>query len=112
VRGSTDAVTVVSRNDVPAAHLAFTETFTGLRQSGSCVRSISTPSGGKRLAFTLDGLHRDPTDLADRIDEIATGLPNAQRKPHGKPDMHADGTSALDRGIGRDGAPSNVRDAP
>jgi hypothetical protein len=29
-----------------------------------------------------------------------------------KPDMHADGTSALDRGIGRDGAPSNVRDAP
>ncbi|MFX6778531.1 hypothetical protein ABTH52_20090, partial [Acinetobacter baumannii] len=29
-----DAVTVVPRTDLPAVHLAFTETFSGLRQSG------------------------------------------------------------------------------
>jgi hypothetical protein len=27
------------------------------------------------LGFALDGLHRDLTDLADRIDEIAVGIP-------------------------------------
>ena len=71
-----DAVTVVSRNDVAAAHVAFTETFTGLRQSG-VMRTMDFNAVGRvfGLAFTLDGLHRDLTDLADRIDEIATGIP-------------------------------------
>ncbi len=71
-----DAVTVVSRNDVAAAHLAFTETFNGLRQSG-VMRALDFNAVGRAfgLAFTLDGLHRDLTDLADRIDEIATGIP-------------------------------------
>jgi len=71
-----DAVAVVSRNDVSAAHLAFTETFTGLRQSGA-MRALDFNAVGRAfgLAFTLDGLHRDLIDLADRIDEIATGSP-------------------------------------
>lgn len=71
-----DAVTAVSRNDVAAAHLAFTETFSGLRQSG-VMRALDFNAVGRAfgLAFTLDGLHRDLTDLADRIDEIATGIP-------------------------------------
>ncbi|CAN5218681.1 hypothetical protein BH10PSE11_BH10PSE11_12170 [soil metagenome] len=71
-----DAVTVVSRNDVAAAYLAFTETFSGLRQSG-VMRALDFNAVGRAfgLAFTLDGLHRDLTDLADRIDEIATGIP-------------------------------------
>lgn len=71
-----NAVTVVSRNDVTAAHLAFTETFSGLRQSG-VMRALDFNAVGRvfGLAFTLDGLHRDLTDLADRIDEISTGIP-------------------------------------
>lgn len=71
-----NAVTTVSRNDVTAAHLAFTETFTGLRQSG-VMRALDFNVVGRvfGLAFTLDGLHRDLTDLADRIDEISTGIP-------------------------------------
>ncbi len=71
-----NAVAIVSRNDVSAAHLAFTETFTGLRQSGA-MRALDFNAVGRvfGLAFTLDGLHRDLTDLADRIDEIATGIP-------------------------------------
>jgi hypothetical protein len=62
-----NAVTVVSRNDVSAAHLAFTETFSGLRQSG-VMRALDFNAVGRvfGLAFTLDGLHRDLTDLADR----------------------------------------------
>lgn len=69
-----DSVAVVSRNDVQAAHLAFTEVFSGLRQSG-VMRALDFNAVGRAfgLAFTLDGLHRDLTDLADRIDEIATG---------------------------------------
>lgn len=71
-----NAVTVVSRNEAAAAHSAFTETFTGLRQSGT-MRALDFNAVGRTfgLAFTLDGLHRDLTDLADRIDEIATGIP-------------------------------------
>ena len=71
-----NAVTVVSRNDVAAAHLAFTETFSGLRQSGE-MRALDFNAVGRTfgLAFTLDSLHRDLTDLADRIDEITTGVP-------------------------------------
>lgn len=71
-----NAVSVVARNDVAAAHLAFTETFAGLRQSGA-MRALDFNEVGRTygLAYTLDGLHRDLTDLADRIDEIATGIP-------------------------------------
>jgi uncharacterized membrane protein YccC len=71
-----NAVAAVSRNDVPAVHLAFTETFSGLRQSG-VMRALDFNAVGRTfgLAFALDGLHRDLTDLADRIDEIAVGIP-------------------------------------
>lgn len=70
------AVTVVSRNDVPSAYLKFTETFSELRQSG-VMRALDFNAVGRTfgLAFTLDSLHRDLTDIADRIDEIATGIP-------------------------------------
>jgi hypothetical protein len=53
----------------------------GCGNPGHACARFQRRRAGWRLAFTLDGLHRDPTDLADRIDEIATGLPNAQRKP-------------------------------
>ena len=71
-----DAVTVVSRDDLSAAHFAFTETVSGLRQSG-VMRALDFNAVGRTfgLAYTLDGLHRDLADLADRIDEIATGIP-------------------------------------
>lgn len=71
-----NTVTVVSRNDVSSVHLAFTETFGGLRQSGA-MRPLDFNAVGRTfgLAFALDSLHRDLTDLADRIDEIATGIP-------------------------------------
>ena len=71
-----DAVTVVSRDDLSAAHFAFTETFSGLRQSG-VMRALDFNAVGRTfgLAYTLDSLHRDLADLADRIDEIATGIP-------------------------------------
>jgi len=71
-----NAVAIVSRNDVLAAHLAFTEIFSGLRQSGA-MRPLDFNAVGRTfgLAFALDNLHRDLTDLADRIDEIATGIP-------------------------------------
>lgn len=70
-----DAGTIVSRDEVSAAHLAFTKTFTGLRQSG-VMRALDFAAVGRTfgLAYTLDGLHRDLADLADRIDEIATGV--------------------------------------
>lgn len=71
-----NAVTKVSRNDVPAIHLAFTETFSALRQSG-VMRALDFNAVGRSFgfAFTLDSLYRDLNDLADRIDEIATGIP-------------------------------------
>lgn len=73
---------VVSRNDVAGAHLAFTETFSALRQSGT-MRVLDFNAVGRTfgLAFTLDGLHRNLTDLADRIDEIATGEPERTPTP-------------------------------
>lgn len=77
-----NAVAVVSRNDVPSVHLAFTETFSGLRQSGT-MRPLDFNAVGRAfgLAFTLDSLHRDLTDLADRIDEIATGISERTANP-------------------------------
>lgn len=77
-----NAVAVVSRNDVAGAHLAFTETFSGLRQSGE-MRALDFNAVGRTfgLAFALDSLHRDLTDLADRIDEIATGIPERTATP-------------------------------
>ncbi len=71
-----NTVTKVARNDVFVAHLAFTETFNGLRQSG-VIRALDFNAVGRSvgLAFTLDSLYRDLNDLADRIDEIAAGLP-------------------------------------
>jgi len=77
-----NAGTAVSRNDVAGAHLAFTQTFSGLRQSGE-MRALDFNAVGRTfgLAFTLDNLHRDLTDLADRIDEIATGIPERTATP-------------------------------
>jgi uncharacterized membrane protein YccC len=76
------AVAVVSRNDVVAIHLAFTETFAGLRQSG-VMRALDFNAVGRSfgLAFTLDSLYRNLNDLADRIDEIATGKPEQIAQP-------------------------------
>ena len=80
--GALNAGTAVSRNDVAGAHLAFTQTFSGLRQSGE-MRALDFNAVGRTfgLAFTLDNLHRDLTDLADRIDEIATGIPERTATP-------------------------------
>ncbi len=52
-----DAVAAVSRNDVPGAYLAFTETFSRLRQSGE-MRELDFNAVGRTfgLAFTLDNL--------------------------------------------------------
>lgn len=68
--------TVVPRDDVAASRLAFTNTFDKLRQTG-ITRALNFDEAGRvfGLAFTLERLHRDLADLADRIDEIATGQP-------------------------------------
>ncbi len=72
----------VERNDAAAALVAFTETFGDLRQSG-VMRALDFNTVGRifGLAFNLDGLHRDLNDLADRIDEIAGGVPDRTTVP-------------------------------
>ena len=55
--------------------------FDKLRQAG-VTRTLDFDAAGRvfGLAFTLERLHRDLGDLADRIDEIATASRNAQRQ--------------------------------
>ncbi len=69
-------VTAVERDNVADIYLAFTEAFDKLRQTG-VTRTLDFDAAGRvfGLAFTLEGLHRDLGDLADRINEIAEGKP-------------------------------------
>ncbi len=69
-------VTPVNRDGVAETYLAFTEAFDKLRQTG-ITRTLDFDAAGRvfGLAFTLERLHRDLGDLADRIDEIAKGEP-------------------------------------
>lgn len=68
--------TAVARDNVSAIYRAFTEAFDKLRQTG-VTRSLDFDAAGRvfGLAFTLERLHRDLGDLADRINEIAEGKP-------------------------------------
>lgn len=69
-------VTVVTRDGVSDAYAAFTAAFDTIRQTG-ITRTLDFDAAGRvfGLAFTLERLHRDLGDLADRIDEIAKGEP-------------------------------------
>lgn len=77
-----DTASKLSRNDVSAAYQAFTETFSGLRQSGE-MRTLDFNAVGRTfgLAFTLDSLYRNLADLSDRIDEIAADIPERTATP-------------------------------
>lgn len=68
------ATKAVERGDGHLARLAFANTFDELRQTG-IMRTLDFDAAGRvfGLGFTLERLHRDLSDLADRIDEIATG---------------------------------------
>jgi uncharacterized membrane protein YccC len=68
------------RRDIAARHDDFDAVFADLRASGR-MRTLDVDDVGRifSLAFALQGLHRDLADLADRVDELATG----ERKPSG-----------------------------
>ncbi len=71
------------RDDIAARHDQFTERFEALRREGA-TRTLDFDAAGRvfGLAFTLESLHRDLADLADRVDEVATGRPaRGRRKP-------------------------------
>ncbi|RTL50272.1 MAG: FUSC family protein [Bradyrhizobiaceae bacterium] len=70
------AARTVERGDTRSARLAFANTFDELRRAG-VTRALDFETAGRvfGLGFTLERLHRDLSDLADRIDEIATGQP-------------------------------------
>jgi uncharacterized membrane protein YccC len=72
------ATKTVERGDSHLARLAFANTFDELRQTG-IMRVLDFDAAGRvfGLGFTLERLHRDLSDLADRIDEIATGQTTA-----------------------------------
>lgn len=64
----------VERGDGHLARLAFANTFDELRQTGVMqTLDFDTASRVFGLGFTMERLHRDLSDLADHIDEIATG---------------------------------------
>lgn len=68
--------TAVTRDHVTEMYLAFTDAFDKVRQSG-VTHALDFDAAGRvfGLAFTLERLHRDLGDLADRINEIAEGKP-------------------------------------
>lgn len=68
--------TSVPRDNVEESYLAFTQAFHELRRTGA-IRPLDFEEAGRvfGFAFALERLHRDFNDLADRIDEIATGKP-------------------------------------
>lgn len=72
------AAKTVERGDGHLARLAFASTFDELRQAG-VTQSLDFEASGRvfGLGFTMERLHRDLSDLADRIDEIATGQTKA-----------------------------------
>ena len=67
-------MTRVPREDIAARHDAFTAHFEAMRHAG-LTRALDFDAAGRvfGLAFTLESLHRDLADLADRVDEVATG---------------------------------------
>lgn len=72
--------TAVERRDIAARHDDFEAAFANLRAGGR-MRSLDFDSVGRvfSLAFALQGLHRDLSDLADRVDELA--LKPSRRRP-------------------------------
>ncbi|MBX9710819.1 MAG: FUSC family protein [Xanthobacteraceae bacterium] len=68
------ATKTVERGDSHSSRLAFANTFDELRQAG-VTQALDFDAAGRvyGLGFTMERLHRDLSDLADRIDEIATG---------------------------------------
>ncbi len=64
----------VERGDSHSARLAFANTFDDLRQT-RIIQALDFDAASRvfGLGFTMERLHRDLSDLADRIDEIATG---------------------------------------
>ncbi len=68
------AAKTVERGDGHASRLAFANMFDELRQAG-VMRVLDFDAAGRvfGLGFTMERLHRDLSDLADRVDEIATG---------------------------------------
>lgn len=79
------AVSPVPREDIAARHDAFAARFDALRHAG-VTRELDFDAAGRvfGLAFTLESLHRDLADLADRVDEVATG-----RRKRGAPAQRA-----------------------
>jgi hypothetical protein len=67
-------ISAVERRDIAARHDDFDAVFADLRASGR-MRALDFDAAGRvfSLAFALQGLHRDLADLADRVDELATG---------------------------------------
>jgi len=67
----------VERQDIASRHDDFDAVFAGLRAGGR-MRSLDFDAAGRvfSLAFALQGLHRDLNDLANRVDELATGKRN------------------------------------
>ena len=74
------AVSPVPREDIAARHDAFAARFDALRHAG-LTRELDFDAAGRvfGLAFTLESLHRDLADLADRIDEVGMGRPRRTR---------------------------------
>lgn len=72
---------LAERADIADRHDAFEAAFGELRRSG-LTRELDFDAAGRvfGLAFALESLHRDLADLADRVDEVATGRP-ARRFP-------------------------------
>lgn len=64
----------VDRRDIVTRHRDFDSVFAVLRAGGQ-LRALDFDAVGRvfGLAFALQGLHRDLNDLADRVDEMATG---------------------------------------
>ena len=67
-------MSAVERGDIAARHDNFDAVFSSLRADGR-MRVLDFDAAGRvfSLAFALQGLHRDLADLADRVDELATG---------------------------------------
>ena len=72
----------VPREDIAARHDDFSARFDALRRAG-LTRELDFDAAGRvfGLAFTLESLHRDLADLADRVDEVATGRLMRGRAP-------------------------------
>ena len=84
----------VPREDMAARHDDFAARFDALRRTG-LTRDLDFDAAGRvfGLAFTLESLHRDLIDLADRVDEVATGRATRGGAPPGAGARPAPGAS-------------------